>query len=202
MEVGGRFIGGFAILLQYQYDAAQHGLRATLLVPRGYQMEQDILTSWHLTSVQDSDMFNTWRYYEPAVEPISIAVSDLTFDRADTRSHSTVRANVGYAQYAYRDSAAKGMGGFGELTVFLDTSQPTAIGVHLPVALSDRRPRTAREIEYQMSGRAPVGHTRDPRDAPWPVVPQSARGRPKRRAVRTRPDLNDIETRANKYMRA
>ena len=148
-------------------------------------------------------MFNTWRYYEPPVAPISIALSDMTLDRADARGHVTVRANMGVAQYAYMDTGGKDMGGFGELTVFLDQSQPTAIDVHLPVAISDMRTaRTARDIEYQMSGKEVVGHARDPRETAWPVVsPSSSREKPRRRTGRKRPALNDIETRAKTYAR-
>ncbi len=131
--------GGFVVLERFSLNAIKNVLRVSLLVPRTHVLDREIRTRWIEGASVETDMFNKWRYFTPGVGPLTIAISGITFDPQDARMYSTMRAFVGKAKYGFRETTAKDVVLFGELRCYLDLSQPSAITVKIPVALSDRQ---------------------------------------------------------------
>ena len=91
----GMTYSGHVVLRKFVLNSAKATLRASLLVPLGYALDRDVRQSWRHVSSDETDVFNTWQRFESP--PMTIAVSDVTFNAADTKSFATVRAYIGRA---------------------------------------------------------------------------------------------------------
>ena len=199
---GGEFSSGFVILERFSLNAIKNVLRVTLLVPRTHVLDREIRTRWLEGASVEPDVSNRWRYFAPSEGNITIAISGITFDTQDARMYSTMRAFVGKVKYGFRETTAKDIVLFGELKCYLDLSQPSAIKVRIPVALSDRlHPSSDREVEYQKARMDASSHTPDPSTEPWTDIPKGNTQQPTRKLKRASTRNDIMVTRSRTYRR-